>query len=364
MPDYLGLPDFEHGSAQRLGVLLVNLGTPDAPTAAAVRRFLAQFLWDPRVIETPRWLWWLILHGVILRIRPRRSARAYQQIWTAEGSPLLRYSRELTARVQTAVSERLNCDVMVALGMSYGSPSLIATLESMYRSGVRRIVVLPLYPQYSATTTASVFDRVTRTLQRFRWLPEFRFITHYHDDDTYISALAASIQLHWRTHPRQHLLFSFHGVPRSYLLAGDPYYCQCMKTARLVSERLRLADTDWSVSFQSQVGRAEWLRPYTDDVLIERAKNVGAGITVVCPGFATDCLETLEEIDIRNRALFLERGGVSYDYVPALNASDAHVTLLAQLIERHTQGWAPSASAEAAVTAETRNRALRRGAHC
>lgn len=362
MPDYLGLPNFEHGSSARLGVLLVNLGTPEAPTPAAVRRFLAEFLWDPRVIETPRLLWWLILHGVILRIRPRRSAHAYQQVWTPEGSPLLRHSRDLAERLQVSLAERLGPDATVGLAMSYGSPAIKTTLEQMHRNGVRRLLVLPLYPQYSATTTASVFDRVTQTLRRWRWLPELRFIAQYHDDAAYIAALADSIQHHWRTHERRHLIFSFHGLPRSYLLAGDPYHCQCMKTARLVSERLGLAEGEWSVSFQSQVGRAEWLRPYTDELLLEYAKSGPRGVTLVCPGFATDCLETLEEIAIRNRDLFLANGGTAYDYVPALNAGDAHVSLLTDLIARHAQGW-PHAGRDAAdSSAEIKARALRLGA--
>ncbi|HKE95428.1 MAG TPA: ferrochelatase [Povalibacter sp.] len=358
MPRYLGLPQYEHDSAGKLGVLLVNLGTPDAPTSGAVRRFLAEFLWDPRVIETPRWLWWLILHGVILRVRPGKSAHAYQQIWTPQGSPLLQHSSELAEQLQSNLRDRLGTEAVVALGMRYGSPAIDATLEQMHRQGVRRLLVLPLYPQYSATTTASAFDRVTENLQRYRWLPELRFVNDYHDDPGYIAAIAESIRQHWRTHERQHLLFSFHGVPRSYLLAGDPYYCHCQKTARLVSERLQLGTDEWSVSFQSRVGRAEWLRPYTDELLVRYATGGKSRVTVVCPGFATDCLETLEEIAIRNRELFLTSGGTSYDYVPALNASRAHAELLADLVVAHTQGWISAGDAPG----ETRVRALRLGA--
>lgn len=362
MPEYLGLPQFEHGSSERLGVLLVNLGTPAAPTPAAVRRFLAEFLWDARVIETPRWLWWLVLHGVILRIRPRKSAHAYQQIWTPEGSPLMRLSSDLAARLQSLLSERFGASVQVALGMSYGSPSIPATLEQMHRDGVRRLIVLPLYPQYSATTTASVFDRVTRVLQRWRWVPEFRFITQYHDNPEYIAAVAESARQHWRTHEKQHLLFSFHGLPQSYLLAGDPYHCQCLKTARLVSEQLGLGADEWSVAFQSQVGRAEWLRPYTDELLVQYAKGGRQRVTVICPGFATDCLETLEEIAMRNRALFLSSGGVAYDYIPALNAGDAHVKLLADLLAHHAQGWTETGAVSGTAGAATKSRAMQLGA--
>lgn len=338
MPRYLG-SSLESGSAARLGVLVANLGTPDAPSPAAVRRFLAQFLWDPRVVETPRPLWWLILNGVILRLRPRRSAHAYQQIWTPQGSPLLLYSREITAAIQARLRQRFGSNVIVGLGMSYGTPDLSDTLERMYGEGVRRLLVLPLYPQYSATTTASVFDRVTGFLQRLRWVPELRFISDYHADDGYVEALAESVSAHWRIHERRHLLFSFHGIPRSYVNAGDPYLLQCQQTARLVSQRLQLAPDQWSMSFQSQVGRAEWLRPYTDELLLEYAKGAHRRITVMCPGFATDCLETLEEIALRNRELFLANGGEAYDYVPALNAERAHIDALTGIIERHCQGW-------------------------
>ncbi|MFL6551298.1 MAG: ferrochelatase [Povalibacter sp.] len=359
MPKYLGLPDYPHDSKERVGVLLVNLGTPDAPTPAAVRRFLAQFLWDPRVIETARWLWWLVLHGVILRIRPSKSAHAYQQIWTPQGSPLLIHSRALAERVEAGLQARMP-DVVVGLGMTYGSPAIHETLEAMHRDGVRKLLVLPLYPQYSATTTASVFDSVSKALRRFRWIPELRFVTQYHDSPLYIEALAQSIRDHWRTHARHLLLFSFHGVPRSYLLAGDPYYCHCMKTARLVANALGLQEGEWSVSFQSQVGRAEWLRPYTDELLVEYAKSGKQALTVICPGFATDCLETLEEIALRNRALFLASGGTSYDYIPALNAQPAHAEALIDVIVRQTQGW--TTAIEPPERTATQERAMRLGA--
>lgn len=361
MPDYVGDSRFEHGAPERLGILIANLGTPDAPTPSAVRRFLAEFLWDPRVVESPRWVWWLALHGVILRIRPAKSAHAYRQIWTQAGSPLLLNSRALTAGVRETLSRDL--DAVVALGMSYGSPSIASALAELRRQGARRLLVLPLYPQYSATTTASVFDRVTRELQQWRWIPELRFINGWHDDPAYIDAISDSIRAHWKqqTYNQPHLLFSFHGTPRRYLLAGDPYHCQSQKTARLIAARLGLAADDWSVSFQSQVGREEWLRPYTDEWLIQFARQGGKRVTVVCPGFATDCLETLEEIELRNRTPFLENGGESYDYVPALNASPAHVALLSALIRRHASGW-PSSIACGAEQAASAQRALAQGA--
>lgn len=360
MTQYVGSPDFQHGQAQRTGVLLVNLGTPDAPDPGPVRRFLAEFLSDPRVIETPRWLWLPILHGVILRIRPRRSAHAYRQIWTERGSPLMVYSQDLATRLKSALPDRLGASTALELGMSYGNPSIPAALDRLRAAGATRIVVMPLYPQYSGTTTASVFDRVTRTLQRWRWVPELRFVMQYHDEPAYIDAVAASIEQHWRTRgTRDHLLFSFHGIPKSYLLAGDPYHCQCMKTARLISERLKLDESEWSVSFQSQVGRAEWLRPYTDEQLIRYAREGRRSITVACPGFAIDCLETLEEIEIRNRETFMANGGTSYSYVPALNASDAQVALLTDLIATQTQGWTLGERESNPATAE---RARRLGA--
>lgn len=363
MSDYVGEPNHEHGAPEPLGVLLTNLGTPEAPTPAAVRRFLAEFLWDPRVIEAPRWLWWLILHGVILRIRPAKSAHAYQQIWTPRGSPLLLHSRALADRLQTAVNTPEDAsNARVSLAMSYGSPSIPTALAQLRAAGVRRLLVLPLYPQYSATTTGSVFDSVTSELQRWRWIPELHFVTHYHDEPAYIDAIAASIRERSSAQQRGHLLFSFHGLPRRYLLAGDPYHCQCLKTARLVAGHLGLADSEWSVSFQSQVGREEWLRPYTDETLIEYARQGRKRVTVVCPGFATDCLETLEEIAIRNAKAFTEHGGEYLDYVPALNASDAHANLLADLVRRHAQGWHQSASAHATERDATRERALRQGA--
>jgi protoporphyrin/coproporphyrin ferrochelatase len=363
MSAYLGESNYEHGSSQQLGVLLVNLGTPTAPTAPAVRRFLAEFLSDPRVIEAPRWLWWLALHGVILRVRPAKSAHAYQQIWTESGSPLLVHSRGLTDRVRALLGDGSTGlpTISVALGMTYGSPSIPAALAQLRNDGVRRLLVLPLYPQYSGTTTGPVFDRVTSELQRWRWIPELRFIGSYHDDSAYVDALAASARERWRTQERGHLLFSFHGVPQRYLLAGDPYHCQCLVTARLVADRLGLGATDWSVSFQSQVGREQWLQPYTDQTLIQFAQQGRKRISVICPGFATDCLETLEEIEIRNRAAFMKHGGEFYDYIPALNASAAHAQLLADLVRRHAQGWPCATSANVDLDA-TKQRALRQGA--
>ncbi len=340
MPTYESEPQYRHGDTDSLGVLVVNLGTPDAPTSSAVRRYLAEFLWDPRIVELPRPLWWLILNGVILRVRPSRSAKAYREIWTEEGSPLLVYCREIVAGLASQLADTSRGEVHVALGMSYGSPSIAAALDELHAKGARRLLVLPLYPQYSGTTTGSVFDAVTATLGKRRWVPEFRFINHYHDDRRYIDALERSIRNYWQVNGRgDRLLFSFHGVPRQTLLDGDPYHCQCLKTARLVSESLGLSEDQWGLSFQSRVGRAEWLRPYTDETIVELGQSGLERLDVVCPGFSVDCLETLEEIALQNAELFRESGGGHLKYIPSLNSGADHVDLLARLITRHAGGW-------------------------
>ncbi|MFZ1640904.1 MAG: ferrochelatase [Candidatus Contendobacter sp.] len=360
-------PPFSHDQPARAGILLANLGTPDAPTPAAVRRYLAEFLWDPRVVELPRSLWWLILHGVILRVRPARSARKYQLIWTPDGSPLLAISQRQAAAVAATLAERYPGPIRVAVGMRYGNPSIAAALAELRAAGVQRLLALPLYPQYSATTVASTFDAVAAELRRWRWLPELRFITHYHDDPGYLDALTASIRAARAEQSGERLLFSFHGLPRRNLLAGDPYHCQCHKTARLVAERLGLQPDQWAVAFQSRFGRAEWLQPYTSVLLADWAKAGIKSVDVACPGFAADCLETLEEIALENRQTFLDAGGEHYRYLPALNDDPAHIAVLAELIDRHTAGWpefAPDydADALAAECALTRQRALTLGA--
>ena len=348
-------------------MLVVNLGTPEAPTASAVRRYLAQFLWDPRVIELPRPLWWLVLHGVILRIRPARSARAYAKIWTDKGSPLLLYSEALARNLEQTLNDRLAGNAHVVLGMSYGKPSIPAALQRLYDRNVRRLVVLPMYPQYSGTTTASVFDAVTDELKRRRWVPELRFINHYHDKPGYIDALADSIRNHWRQKGRgDRLMFSFHGVPKQTLLDGDPYHCHCQKTARLVAEALQLKGDEWLLTFQSRVGRAEWLRPYTDETISKLGTENLGRLDVVCPGFAADCLETLEEIAIQNAELFVESGGGQLTYIPALNADDSHVAFLSDLLVNHVGGW-PEASTinedSGRALLASRERALAMGAN-
>ncbi len=355
MPTYQSTPEFEHGRSESTGILLVNLGTPEEPSSSAVRRFLKQFLSDPRVIEYPRWLWWLILNGVILRIRPSRSAAAYQKIWTDDGSPLMIFSKAIADGVQAQLHETAN----VELAMSYGEPSIDAAIDRLLAKGARRLLVLPMYPQYSGTTTASVFDAVARKLNGLRWIPELRFINQYHDEPGYIDSLATSIREFWKQEGRgTRLMFSFHGVPRSTLLKGDPYHCQCQKTARLVAAALELGEDEWILSFQSRVGREEWLRPYTDETIVELGQQGLDRLDVVCPGFSTDCLETLEEIAMQNAELFLESGGESLHYIPALNARDDHVRFLADLVERHLGGWPRSYSDDTAC----RERALAMGA--
>lgn len=362
MPRFESSPPYEHGVPESLGILLVNLGSPDAPTTGAVRRYLNQFLSDPRVVEVPRLVWWLILHGFILRFRPSRSAAAYRKVWTEQGSPLLQYSGDIVRALQEKLDARLSGPVHVELGMSYGSPSLESALDRLHARYVRRIVLLPMYPQYSNTTTGTVFEAVTKALAKRRWIPEFRFINHFHDSSGYIAALAASIRDHWNAHGRgERLLFSFHGLPRQMLDDGDPYHCQCRKTARLVAEALELDDEQWFVAFQSRVGRAEWLRPYTDETLQEWGKAGGGDIDVVCPGFSADCLETLEEIAMQNAELYSESGGGALRYVPALNVRDDHISFLCRLIEKNVAGW-PESSPDwsASETAHELERSERR----
>jgi protoporphyrin/coproporphyrin ferrochelatase len=338
---YLGTADFQHESTEKLGVLLVNSGTPDSPRVADVRRFLAGLLGDPRVVELPRWLWLPVLHGIILRTRPWRSARKYRRIWTEEGSPLLRHTAQLCDRLMQELSQRVIAPIVADFGMLYANPSVPDALRRLREAGARRILVLPMFPQYSGVSTAAVIDQVTAELQRWRWVPELRFINDYHEHPGYIAALAASVQDHWDRHGRTgHLLFSFHGIPEKYFRKGDPYFCKCQKTARLLADELNLAEGEWSVSFQSRYGPGAWLKPYTDQVLEALPARGIRSVTVACPGFAADCLETLEEIDIENRERFLAAGGTRFEYVPALNARDDHAIAMADLIAQHLQGWA------------------------
>ena len=359
MPTYQTTPKFEHGLPESTGILLVNLGTPDAPTTGAVRRFLRQFLSDPRVVEYPRLIWWLILNLVILVIRPSRSAAAYRKVWTDKGSPLMIHSMAITDKLREQLTSSSEAPVSVELGMTYGEPSIDTAINKLLASGARRIVTLPLYPQYSGTTTASVFDAVVRTLGKLRWIPESRFINNYHDEAGYIDALAATIRESWESNGRgDKLLMSFHGVPKSTLINGDPYHCHCQKTARLLAGKLELSDDEWLISFQSRVGREKWLAPYTDETIKELGHQGLSRIDVICPGFSADCLETLEEIAMQNAEFFSEAGGGSLHYIPSLNSRDDHVRFLAGLLRKHTTGWERVVDASSLRESSQRARAL------
>lgn len=333
---YSASNNFDHEQPACTGVLLTNLGSPDAPTPSALRRYLKEFLWDARVVEQPRWLWWLILNGIILNTRPAKSAEAYSKVWTDEGSPLLAITRRQRDKLQLSLEGRYNDEVHVEMAMRYGSPSIQAGLEALREKGCERIIILPLYPQYSATTTGSTFDAVAEVLKVWRRVPEISFINAYHDHPAYIEALAGSVQSYWQQHGEpERLLISFHGIPERYFEAGDPYPCHCRKTARLLREHLGLGDERAVLTFQSRFGREPWVRPYTDETLMEWGKAGVSSVDVICPGFAADCLETLEEIAMQNRELFLDAGGRQFRYIPALNDGDTHIEALAQVISEH-----------------------------
>lgn len=336
MSRYIAFPD--PPKPVRAAVLLVNLGTPEAPTPSAVRRYLGQFLADPRIIELPRWLWRIILHGVILRIRPRRSAHAYRKVWSERGSPLQFGTEDLATRLDTQLAT--SAALVVRHAMRYGGPSIETRLRELGALGVRRLLVLPLFPQYSATTTASVFDALSAELRRWRRIPELRFVSDYHAEPLHIEALARSVEAHWQAHGRgQRLLLSLHGIPERYVRNGDPYRAHCEATAEALRHRLGLGADELVLTFQSRVGREPWLQPYTDHVL---AALPGQGVTridVMCPGFAIDCLETLEEIAMAGRDTFLEAGGKAFHYIPCLNDGADQVGAMAALVRRHGLGW-------------------------
>ena len=355
-------PRLAHGTAPATAVLLCNLGTPEAPTAPALRRYLAEFLSDPRVIEIPRAVWLPLLHGVILRTRPARSARKYASIWTPEGSPLKVWTERQALMLGGYLGERGH-RVSVRPAMRYGSPSIASVLDDLKAQGTTRILVLPLYPQYSGPTTASLIDAVAGWAGRIRALPELRFINRYHDDRGYIEALARQVLQQWQTHGRgERLVLSFHGVPRRTLLRGDPYHCECQKTARLLRERLGLAEDAVLVTFQSRFGRAEWLRPYTAPTLVELARKGIERVDVMCPGFPADCLETLEEIGQEARDAYLAAGGKAFHYIPCLNDRHDWIAALADLAIRHLQGWDTQRLPERGALEQQRARALQLGA--
>lgn len=341
---YIGEPDYQHGSESTLGILLVNLGTPDDTSVPSVRRYLKQFLSDPRVVEVARPLWWLILNGVILRIRPSRTAEAYKTVWDEQtGSPLLSIGKRQAQAIQQITPEYFKGQPHVALAMRYGNPSIESALTQMREAKVRRLVVLPLYPQYSGSTVASVFDEVTNQLKRIRWIPEIRFINQYFDDINYIDALAESVKESWQANGQaQQLVMSFHGIPQRYRSAGDPYFCQCQATARLLAERLSLSSDQYQVVFQSRFGREPWLQPYCDKTLETLPSKGIKSIDLICPGFSADCLETIEEINVENREIFMHAGGEKFHYIEALNDRNTHINGLCKLLQRHTAGWPES----------------------
>lgn len=325
--------------APATAVLLCNLGTPDAPTAAAVRRYLAQFLSDPRVVEIPKLLWWLILHAIILRVRPAKSAAKYATVWMPEGSPLKVWTQKQARLLAGYLGERGH-RVQVAFAMRYGTPAIGRELDALKAAGATRILVLPMYPQYCAATTASVNDAIYQWAQRVRALPELRFVNRYHDDPAYIAALAKRVSDHWMSHGRpDKLVMSFHGMPRRTRDLGDPYHGECLETGRLLAQRLDLKDDQWLVTFQSRFGKAEWLQPYTEPTLVGLAKQGVRRVDVMCPGFTADCLETLEEIAQEARDAFLEAGGAEFNYIPCLNDQHEWIAALSAIAIRHLQGW-------------------------
>lgn len=356
---FKGRSDYVHGSTAKIGILLINLGTPASLTVKAIRAYLREFLSDPRVVEIPRPLWWLILNLFILPFRPGKLIHAYRKIWTSVGSPLATNTLLQALILQDALKEGNGENTLVTYAMCYGQPSIAQKIDYLLQNNVQKLLILPLYPQYSATTTAAVFDLVAKSLQQHRWIPELRFITDYHDEPSYIDACVQRIRSQ-RTDPQRPLLFSFHGLPRKNLLMGDPYHCYCHASAYQIAQRLGLDDNQWFVSFQSRFGFAEWLQPYTDQLLQSLPAKGIREIDVFCPGFSSDCLETLEEIAIQNRDFFLAAGGKTFQYLSALNTTPEHIACLHDLIKKHTAGWEVYTSEEQNMAA--RKRALELGA--
>ena len=346
MPRLMPEPPYRHGQAAKTAVVLINLGTPEAPTAPAVRRYLKEFLSDPRVVEIPKILWWLILNGIILNVRPAKSAAKYATIWTAEGSPLKVHSERQTKLLRGFLGAAGH-HVVVDYAMRYGQPSIPATLSRLKAEGCTRFLLLPLYPQYSSSTTATAFDSAFSWAQSQRNQPEIRTLRSFHDNPAYIEALAASVREHWQRDGRPsnsyRLLMSFHGVPRYTLDKGDPYHCECHKTGRLLAEKLNLHSDEYQICFQSRFGRAEWLQPYTAPTLVALAKQGIQRVDLICPGFPADCLETLEEIALEGKAEFCQAGGQDFRYIPCLNEREDWIKALVELSSTHLQGW-PSSS--------------------
>lgn len=327
-------------SNANFGVLLVNLGTPEAPTPKAVRRYLAEFLWDKRVVDVPRPIWWLILHGIILRFRPGRVAKGYASVWTEQGSPLMAISKKQRQALEVALNNAFGKHIPVELAMTYGQPTMEQAGQALRKSGVTKMLVLPLFPQFSSSTTAAVYDRLAKGLKRCPHLPEIRWVNEYHVHPGYIRSLADSVREYWDAHGQgDRLLMSFHGIPQRYEKRGDPYPSQCRATATALAEELGLKEDQWLCAFQSRFGREEWVKPYTDYTLKAWAEEGVKRVDIISPAFSADCLETLEELDVENRHTFLEAGGEAYHYIPCLNDRGDHVQMMVDLIQQHTQGW-------------------------
>ena len=337
---YIDSPNSDNFTEHPVGVLLTNLGTPSAPTKSALKTYLREFLSDPRVIEIPRIVWWFILNVIILNIRPARSAEAYSTIWTEEGSPLLIHTRNQAKELNQILSTKYGKQVAVDFGMRYGEPSIESALENLVSQGIQKLLIFPLYPQYSGPTTGSTFDAIAKNFMKRRWIPETRFISSYHDHPAYIDAICSQIEKYRSEHGESDLLiFSYHGEPQSYREAGDPYFLQCKKTSELLAEKLNLEVSQYLTTFQSRFGPREWLQPYTDETLKTLPKKQVESVQIICPGFASDCLETIEEINVENRQYFLDAGGKKYGYIPCLNNESFHIHALSKLVTDQCQGW-------------------------
>jgi ferrochelatase len=340
MPRYSPEPAPNHGASRRTAVLLVNLGTPEAPTKSALRRYLGEFLWDPRIVEIPRPIWWLILNLFVLNLRPAKSAAKYARIWLPEGSPLKVHTERQAALLKERLAESGSPDVAVAWAMRYGQPSIAGMLDRLKADGAARVLVVPAYPQYAASSSGSVMDDVADWIKRTRNPLEIRFVKHFHDDPAYIASVVATVREYWADHGRPtKLLMSFHGLPRRSLDLGDPYYCECQKTGRLIAEGLGLDKDQYLITFQSRFGKAEWLQPYTQATLEKLGHEKTSRVDVICPGFVADCLETLEEIALDCKEEFLACGGGDFHYIPAVNERPDWIAALGGLVGRHLSGW-------------------------
>ena len=333
---FIGKPDSNHpNNPPKKAVLLCNLGTPDSPTPKALRRYLKEFLSDPRVVEIPPFIWNIILYGFILPFRPRRSAKMYQKIWTKQGSPLLKHSLSQKERLQKKLQSENLDDVLVELAMCYGKPSISNAIETLEEKNVQEVIILPLYPQYCAATTGAIFDAMTKQFMKRRWVPKLSFINGYHQEPDFIQAIAQTITQHVQQHGQpEKFIFSYHGTPQQSLKKGDPYYHFCQQTTRLIQEQSALSDEQVITTFQSRFGKARWLQPYTEQTLIQLAQKNTKHVAVICPGFSADCLETLEEIELGAKQTFISHGGETLHYIPALNANDEHIQFISNLVQR------------------------------